>query len=541
MGIGGGVLLIALAIGGVIAMKGSSKRVVLPVDAKLLPGQTTEIATQLIEATREPEDRVRNAYVAAELGAEMCRPGVPNYASFLERLGSRQSKDAREFFFDKKVLDQAQQVLSCGALLGGALGSPYQTVVVFGDGDKKQRVAIAQEKLTGLPDSLGFAKQGFSGNTGYCRTTDNAGNSTECKPETYAMFIKEPNWFMGTRESLESMAKSLANPKDELTASVASIKDAAAELDGLPIVRLQAQPKSSKDFFQMPCTFGALHSSASFKDFTEGCFPKSVDKLIEAVDAKLKAAAYEFDGDYVKAGAIHGSLVFVLRDTDSAKQAEKDVKEILIDWKSHVENNEGKLIKASRDYPYDARTKRFAAIADNYFAALKAMKLTRNGRTLRVSFSSLISAEDKAGLEDAEKSTADKRRAVSEIVDALRDKKPVPVKALAKIVGEPWAKYLTTVQPEGASARNPLTVEQCLDAVKRTTPMKITDFTTPEGRTFFMQLRYASCTKTPPQVLGWQRDCIARSTKAADLQVCAAMKPLGEPLESEYGDRAIKK
>lgn len=522
-------------------MKGGKKRVVLPVDAKLLPGQTTEISTQLIESTREPDERVRNAYVAAELGAEMCRPGAPNYASFLERLGSRTSKDAREFFFDKKALEQAQQVLACGALLGGSLGSPYQTVIGFGDTDKKQRVAIAQEKLTGLPDSLGFAKQSFTGNTGYCRTTDSSGATTECKPETYAMFIKEPNWFMGTRESLEAMSKSLANPKDELTGTVAAIKDAAGELDGLPIVRLQAQPKSSKDFFMMPCTFGALHSSASFKDFNEGCFPKSVDKLIESVDAKLKAAGYEFDSDYVKASAIHGSLVFVLRDADSAKQAEKDVKDILIDWKSHVENNEGKLIKASRDFPYDARTKRFAVVVDNYFAALKAMKLTRNGRTLRVSFSSVISQEDISGLEDAEKSTADKRRAVSEVVDAIRDKKPVPVKSLGKLVGDTWAKYLTTVQPEGASARIPLTVDQCLDAVKRTTPMKITDFTTTEARSFYLQLRFASCAKSPPQLLGWQRDCIARSVKAADLQVCSAMKPLGEPLDSDYGDRATKK
>ena len=542
LGVGGGVLLVGIAVVGFLMFGGKKKRVLLPVDAKLMPGGTTEVATQLIEATRETDERVKNAYLAAELGAEMCKPGAPHYASFLERLGSRTPKDAREFFFDKKAVDQAREVLSCGGLLGGSLASPYQTMLAFEDGDgKKRRVGIAQEKLTGLPDSLGFAKQKFGASQGYCRTQDAQGNTTDCKADSHAMFIAEPNWFMGTRDSLDAMADAMKKPKDELTASVASLRDAAGELDGLPVVRLQAQPKSSKEFFMMPCTFGALSSSAPMKDFNDGCFPKGVDKAIEAIDAKLKAAGYEFDGDYVKAGAIHGSIVLVLRNADSAKEAEKDVKEIVTDWKSHVEDNETKLIRASREYPYDARTKRFAAIADNYFAALKAMKYQRNGRTIRLSFASQISPEDKAGLEEAEKSTADKRRAVAEIVEALRDKKAIPQKALSKLVGESWGKYLASPPLEGTAARVPLTPEQCADAVKKTTPMKITDFTTSDAKTFFIQLRYASCAKNPPQVLGWQRDCIARAVKAADLQVCAAMKPTNEPADSEYGDRALKK
>ncbi len=541
IGITVGLLLIAGGIVGGVSMMGKKKRVVLPVDAKLMPGGTTEIATQLIESTREPDERIKNAYLAAELGSEMCRPGGRNYASFFERLGSLTPQSAREFFFDKKAITDAQDVLACGALLGGSLASPYQTVLVFDDDGKKRRVGIAQEKLTGLPDSIGFSKEKFSSSNGYCRSVDSAGKNVDCKGDSHAMFIKEPNWFMGTRDALESMALAIEHPKEELTATVSAIRDAAAELDGLPIVRLQAEPKSAKEFFMMPCTFGSLHSSAPMKEFNEGCFPKGIDKEIESLDAKLRAAGYELDGDYAKAGAIHGSLVFVFRNPDSAKDSEKTVKGIVDEWKSHLEENAKKLTRSSRESPYDARTKRFAAIVDNYFDALKAMKITRNGRAIRIAFSSLISAEDKTALEEAEKSTVDKRRASSEIVDAIREKKAVPVKSLAKLVGEPWAKYLAAPPPEGNAARVALTLEQCLDAVKRTTPMKITEFTTPEARSFYFQLRFAQCPKTPPQVLGWQRDCIGRAKKAADLQVCSAMKPTNEPADAEYGDRGMKK
>lgn len=536
VGISVGVLLIAAAIVGGVMLTGKKKRVVLPVDAKLMPGGTSEIATQLIESTRETDEKIKNAYLAAELGSEMCKPGARNYASFLERLGTSSPQTAREFFFDKKAIAEAQEVLSCGGLLGGSLASPYQTMLVFDDDGKKRRVGIAQEKLTGLPDSVGFAKERFSSLNGYCRVAE----GSSCKGDSHAMFIKDPNWFMGTRDALESMAHAVEHPKEELTATVSALRDAAAELDGLPIVRLQAEPKSAKEFFMMPCTFGSLHSSAPMKDFTEGCFPKGIDGEIEHLDEKLRAAGYELDGDYAKAGQIHGALVFVFRNADAAKESEKDVKSIVDDWKSHLDDGAKKLIRASRESPYDARTKRFAAIVDNYFDALKAMKYVRNGRAIKISFSSLISAEDKASLEEVEKSTGDKRRAAAEIVDALRDKKPIPQKPLAKLVGEPWAKYLAAPPPEGVSARAPLDLDACNAAVKKTTPMKITDFTTPEGRSFFIQLRYAMCAKNPPQVLGWQRDCIARATKAADLQVCAAMKPTNEPSDSEYGDRAKK-
>jgi len=536
IGLSVGVVFIGAAIVGGVVMSRPKKRVVLPVEAKLMPGGTTEIATQLIEATRETEEKVKNAYLASELGSEMCKPGARHYASFFERLGTSSPQTAREFFFDKKAIADAQEILACGGLLGGSLASPYQTMLVFDDDGKKRRVGIAQEKLTGLPDSVGFAKEKLSGMNGYCRVAE----GSSCKADSHAMFIKEPNWFMGTRDALESMALAIEHPKEELTATVSAIRDAAAELDGLPIVRLQAEPKSAKEFFMMPCTFGSLHSSAPMKEFNDGCFPKGVDKEIEGMDAKLRAAGYELDGDYAKAGQIHGSLVFVFRNPDSAKGSEKDVTGIVTEWKSHLDENAKKLIRSSRESPYDARTKRFAAIVDNYFDALKAMKVTRNGRAIRIAFSSLISAEDKASLEEAEKSTAEKRRASSDLVEAIRDKKPIPQKALAKLIGEPWAKYLSSPPPEGSGARSPLTLEQCQAAVKKTTPMKVTDFTTPEGRSFFIQLRYAVCTRTPPQVLGWQRDCIARAVKPADLQVCAAMKPTNEPADSEYGDRAKK-
>ncbi|MBS2017567.1 MAG: hypothetical protein JST00_32095 [Deltaproteobacteria bacterium] len=551
--IGGGVALLALIAfgGGVAAYKLRSKSVALPVDVKMLPAQTSEVSTQLIDATREKDERIKRAYLAAELGSEMCLPGSGDPARRIEGLGGGTTRAAKELFFQKKSLDDIRAVMDCGSALAESLESPYQAVItVEGEAAKRQRIAVGHFGVSTLPAKHGFTPFSFRGQPGYCRTS--APNGTPafnllgtCEESTPGAFAQGTTWFLGDRASLETMAQSVRAPKEELNARLLALKDAAAQTEGLPVVRLQAQPKTSRDFFMAPCFFGASQSAAPFTSFLDGCFPaKGQERLIEEIDSKIKAAAYETDGDVQKAGAFKGNLVFVARDDAGAKEVELDVKEIVSEWKSHVELNDARLINQSNDFAFTTRQKKFAAVADRYFAALKHAKVSRSGRTVRVSFSEKLTKADLLALDDADRKTIEKRRATAEILEAIQSSRPIPAQSLSKIVGAPWAMFLSGPPPKDLpnAGRAPMPKDECKVVQSRLAAFTTASFASSDARLLFLTYKFASCDAFPPSVDAAQRICLAAFKTPVEFAKCTpanvADAPLpGQPPESEFGDR----
>lgn len=551
---GAGALVLLLAFGGgVLAFKLRSKSVALPVDAKMLPAQTSEVSTQLIDATREKDERIKRAYLAAELGSEMCLPGSGDPARRIEGLGGGNTRSAKELFFQQKSLADIRAVMDCGSALAESLESPYQTVVTIdGEGPKRQRVAIGHFGVTSLPARYGFTPFSFRGQPGYCRTSSPNSASTSpfgalgaCEEFTPGAFSQGTTWFLGDRGSLETMAQSVKKPREELNARLLALKDAAAQTEGLPVVRLQAQPKTSRDFFMAPCFFGASQSAAPFTSFLDGCFPaKGQERLIEEVDSKIKAAAYETDGDIQKAGAFKGNLIFVARDDAGAKDVELDVKEIVSEWRSHVDLNDARLINQSNDFAFTTRQKKFAAVADRYFSALKSAKVSRSGRTVRVSFSEKLTKADLQALDDADKKTIEKRRATAEILEAIQANRPVPAQPLSKLVGVSWAMFLAGPAPKDAptAGRAPMPKDECRIVQSRLAAFTTSSFATSEARVLFLTHKFASCDAFPPSVDAAQRICLAAFKTPAEFAKCTASTvseiPLqGQPPESEFGDR----
>lgn len=553
LGLGGGAVALLVVVGvGVGFYMSRSKSVALPVDAKLLPGQTTEVATQLIEATREPDERVKRAYLAAELGAELCRTGASDPARRLESIGLYGSRAAKSFFFDKKQLEDTASLLDCGALLGASLQSPYEAVISLEAEENKppQRIAVGHFTFTELPSKYGFARQNFAGIDGFCRTQvedrgarigDNVTVSGRCDDRSHGAFAQGTTWFLGEKASVETMAAAVKRPKDELNSRISALNEAASQTEGLPVVRLRANPKSSREFFASPCQFGAYHSAAPFKDFTEGCFPgKDIDRLLEGIDAKIKAAAFEMDGDPQKAAAIHGNIVFVARDNDGAKKVERDVKEVVSEWKSHLDTHEAKLVNQSRELARTSRHKKFAAFSDKYFTALKNAKVTRSGRSIRVSFSEKLGKEDILALEDADRTTVDKRRAVAEVLEAVQARKNVPEAPLAKLVGPAWAKFLAGPAP-AAPIKAPMAADDCRALQARLATMNLGDLPTTEAKSMFITQRYAPCATRAPEITAPQRTCLLNFKNAAEYARCApnldgSFPNPNEPAEALFGD-----
>ncbi len=417
----------------------------LPIDAKQLPGTTNTLVAEQVKGSLETDDHLKKAFTAAELGAEICRIHESNPADDLKHMGKHGSSTAKEFFTPAHLAD-VQSLLDCGSLLAQNMDGNFQTAIAFtDDSSTKQEVGIIPMKMTDIPTKFGFTKHAFSGVNGFCRTTDvskpNA-PTVDCGPTTDAALAQGTTWFFGSRAALETIGHAVSSPKADLTTQVTALNDAASTVEGLGSMRISADVKSAKSFLSAPCAFGATESAGSITDFLQGCFPNTDEKTIDDIDAKIRAAAFEMDPNLSKAGAVHGDVVLVARDDDSAKQVEKDANDLVTDWKSQLENNEAKLVKQAKDDPTTREEKRWAIVVDDFVHALQKMKVTRDGHTVKLAFNEPLPDADKKDLADVNTKSVDRHQAVADILDAIQQKKPVPQAPLTKLVGAPWATYL---------------------------------------------------------------------------------------------------
>ena len=420
----------------------------LPVDAKQLPGTTNLVVAEVIDGTRETDAHVKKMFTSSELGSEICRIHADDPADDLEHLGTSGSigAEAAKRFFTPAHITDVQSLLDCGGQLTSNLDGNFQTAIAFNDdSNSKQELGILTLKMTDLPAKFGFTKHAFSGVSGFCRTTDvskpNA-PTVDCGPSTDAALVQGSTWFFGSRTALETIAKTVTSPKTDLTTQVSALNDAANAVEGLGATRISADVKSAKPFLSAPCAFGAAESAGSLTDFMSACFPNTEEKTIDDIDAKIRAAAFEMEPDVLKNGNVHGNIVLVSRDDDAAKQVEKDANDLVTDWKSNLENNEAKLIKQAKDDPVTRDEKRWAIVVDNFLHALEKSKVSRDGRTVKLTFSEPLADADKQDLKDVDAKSADTHGAVADLLDAIQQKKPIPQAPLAKLVGAPWATYL---------------------------------------------------------------------------------------------------
>jgi len=550
--------LVVLGVVGFFVLRGRGKAVALPVDVNILPTNTSEISTQVLESTREPDEKVKRVYVAAELGAELCKVGSSNPARRIESVGGGSTKSAKELFFQKKNIDDMRAIMDCGSVLGESLESPYQAVITVEgvDGKRNQRIGVGHFNVDQLPKKSGYTAFNYKGVPGFCRTQGEdrgsfglpAPPAGTCDDRSFGGFAQGTTWFLGDKEALETMATSVKKPKEDLNARLSALKDAAAETQGLPVVRLTAQPKSSRDFFTSPCMFGAGNSAAGFSAFLDGCFPqKGQEKLLEQIDSKIKAAAFETDGDPAKAGSFQGNVIFVARDDDAAKVVEADVKDMVSEWRNHLETNEAKLTIQSNELATSGRQKKFAGIVDTYLKALKGSKVTRKGRTIRVSYKEPLSKADLVAVEEADKASADKKVATADILDAIQAKKPIPQGALAKLVGPQWATFLTGPPPIETApvVKVAMSTDDCKKLQARIAPFNTSNFFTTDAKLMFFSHKFATCGIKNPEVDPLQAGCLASFKTASEYARCAsadlgATVPAGQPREEDFGDRRKK-
>jgi hypothetical protein len=546
--IGGVVLVLALA-GGAAAYfhlllprhAGSWK---LPVDARQLPPRTDQIVAEVLADSEESDASIRRAYSSAELGVEICRGGS-DPARQLEQIATAGADAARQFFKPAN-LDAVRALLECGGVFADGLEAPFRTTVSFADdGGSKQEVRILTLKLGDLPPKFGYTEHAFGSVSGLCRTgilmRPNA-SSGECTASSDAALHQGSTWFLGKRSALEAIAKTLTAPKSgDLSPQVSALNDAVAETEGLGMTRIQTQIKTAKMFFAAPCFWGAFQTAGSATEFVSKCFPDSADKALEALGAKLSSAAYELEPDLAKTGAVHGNIVLVGKDADTAKDIERDANDVLSAWRSHLKNGETAIYKQAKNSPGSLHEKKFAAVVDNFVHALEDTTVSRKDRTVRLTFRGPLDPNDVAALADADKQTHDKRAAVADVLAAIADKKKVPEPSLAKLVGAKWATYLAQIsQPQAdaapTAAKTTLSTSECNAAKKAAASFKPGEMPGKDASSLLQTLASADCTRRPPEVPETTRTCLVAGFKtSADFAKCAPAPLPVEPPESDYG------
>lgn len=420
----------------------------LPVDPKQLPSTASILEAEYIEGLRETDPRLKDAFTAAELGSEVCREGAPNPAATLELMPLFGPLLAKPFF-SADSLAKVQSLLECGSILGSALDTGFQTAVGFTDDTgAKAEIDILKLNIPSLPPKYGLTQHAFGGTKeGYCRTTDPARPTVtlDCGPSSEAVLKDGTTWFLGRRVEMEAVARSLTSPKAELSTGMSALNDAANQVEGLSSLRIESQLTSVRPFLEAPCAWAASQTVGSGPAFLSACFPFTDSRVISDIDAKLRAAAFEIEPDVLKAQGVHGGVILVARDDDSAKQVEKDANELVSDWKAQLENNEAKMVTQAKNNPHSLRQRQFAIIVDNFSQALRAMKVTRSSRVVKLQFQKPLDPSDKTDLDDARAKTAALRSGVADVLNAIKLKQPIPVLPLTSIVGAPWATYLSAL------------------------------------------------------------------------------------------------
>jgi hypothetical protein len=449
----------------------------LPVEAAKLPSDTDYFQQDRFAGADDPP-AVRHAFLASNLARHVCGAGS-DFAQRLMQLRSTGPAGANlaaleaMSLFDPKTIEARREALACGESLVDALESPSFTELVFHDGDEKTFLTVEMLQLTiaELPAKFGFAKQSFAGFSGYCLigakptessalaglvATAGAGDRKsahdgECRDGSLAAFHDGPKWFFGARTAIDAFARSYSKPKKDLSTTVSNLRVAFDSTEGLAVRRADARPKAASSLLSFPCSFAGFESGAG-SSFVEECMPKAVEKNVSSIDAKVRAVTYELAAPLQDSDGVRINLFFVARDRSAAKEVESELQDATRDWKSAIDNNEGKLAKRVHDAPHQLGQRKWSVALDPFVRAIRTATISRSGRVVELHLAEPFTAREKKEMREVMSKTSEDAEAAAAITQAMLKSQPVPAASLATLIGADGA---TRVLDRGAAVKLP--------------------------------------------------------------------------------------
>ena len=233
----------------------------------------------------------------------------------------------------------------------------------------------------------------------------------------------------------------------------------------------------------------------------------------------------ELDPDLATDGAFHANAIVVARDAEAAAEMAKDVEDILKDWQSHIENNEGKLVRLANKDPQSVEERAWQAVVHGFVRAIQSATVRRQGRAVRLAIQEPLSVTDLRELKEAASGLKkdEKRLAVSLVLEAIQKNEPIPEDALGVLVGPRWAAYL-------AATHSPLSDSDC-----KKIKSKLDDVTTrelpAEPLALAASIRKLDCYKHL-EMADSVRACLLAVTDTDSFAKCRLIE---EPPEKDFG------
>jgi len=420
-----------LAAGGVFAytkVRGSGRA--LPVLAQKLPPNTIRLVEAPPGATIHDVATLPDIYVTSGL-AVLC-DGVDVVSMVTGARGKDIDGLKSAGLLDLKPYREG---LQCGDALRRGLAASSVTRILFRDGDAPRFVGVVRSRATELPAGLGYVKHSFSGISGFCHHPE--ASKEDCPPKTSAAARDGETWFLGSFEDVEAFARSYTTARDELSTTVDILQETIAATGTADRTELVAKPEAIQ--WDEPCAQAAPVGKR--KEFLAACFPRGQEKLLEGVTTKVRGLALQSDV-VARAEGIHITYTLLARDSDAARDIEKDLLDFTRDWRAQLTNGEpemAKLVRAKSEYVIDAF---WESIYEPYLRAIRGSRVTRSGNVVRLEIKEALRPEEAKALREFTATRTSDRKAAGDIAEAVLAGTPPPEKALATFFSEDVAKWI---------------------------------------------------------------------------------------------------
>jgi hypothetical protein len=411
-----------------------------------LPNGTTSVMVGELSASDETGS-APNAFVASMLAGGAC--GSTDLAAKLLQAVDATPAHLLElgilgFPQDENVM----RGLRCGDRVRKSLQRPNLVAVSFKEGEANNAetsIALTISAATTEIRDDGTAHN-FSGLAGFCSTGASPG---ACEDDGSGGFRRDGRWFLGRIDVIEAIARTLTTAREDVSTNVEILRrlgDDAGEADQ---IMLLARP--DRVGWSEVCEEAA---PAAVKDeFLAACFPPRQEAVIDAIETKLRGVAIQRDFLMGRRRVRWGYLLLG-RDEDAARDIERDVQDLLRDWKAHLANTEPTLVRllqrAGADDPNDALWKEALPAL---LRAIRAATVERDGDIVRFSITDDLRDDEVRVLREVleQGRWGRVRDAVSTVVQALIDGTPVPASRLGLIVGPDIAAWMTAPRADAAT------------------------------------------------------------------------------------------
>ena len=307
---------------------------------------------------------------------------------------------------------------------------------------------------------------------------------------------------------MEAFARAYTSVRNDLTTTVDILQETIASTTDADVIEITAKPDAIP--WASPCEVtGPVEHK---KEFLDACFPKGQEKLLDSIVTKVRGIAVERD-ILAKAAAYHMGFVLLARDEDAARDVEKDLRNLVRDWRAQLANSEpemAKLIRAKSEYVRDDFWK---AAFDAFMRAMRGMSVSRSGAVVRLSIHEPLRPEESKALKEfvetrTQESDRHEQNHRSDLAGRARAEKSLSVFVDADVAAWMSLPKATETDCDAIGTK--------LKALSKDAPIE--EF----GLKFKMEQRFA---KSACVGQAWSAEAKACALGASDLTGLAACKP----------------